>query len=209
MQDVEIGPSTIAQRCSLKSPDYELLTPLDWVVLDFADGHKSLSQLAAIVPADLDAIYKSYLSLRQQGLLTWSSSSLGTSGSSSLPSSQVGLINVSTAERLAAEVYLSPESLTSFRAFLPSLYDETLEIEGELQLLVEFLATQLQHLTAQEVLGLSSSQLDRESVKRAYLARTKIFHPDRYFRKNIGPFSLLLQTLFKATSRAFAVLSAN
>lgn len=206
MQDVEIGPSTIAQRCSLKSPDYELLTPLDWVVLDFADGHKSLSQLAAIVPADLDAIYKSYLSLRQQGLLTWGSSSLGTSDSSS---SQVGLINVSTAERLAAEVYLSPESLTSFRAFLPSLYDETLEIEGELQLLVEFLATQLQHLTAQEILGLSSSQLDRESVKRAYLARTKIFHPDRYFRKNIGPFPLLLQTLFKATSRAFAVLSAN
>jgi curved DNA-binding protein CbpA len=48
---------------------------------------------------------------------------------------------------------------------------------------------------------------DRKALKRAYFALSKEFHPDRYFRKNLGAFQPHLERVFKKIVEAYELLS--
>jgi curved DNA-binding protein CbpA len=56
-----------------------------------------------------------------------------------------------------------------------------------------------------KLLGVEASA-DARSIKRAYFALSKRFHPDRYFRKNLGHYADRLHRIFKALSEAYEVL---
>ena len=64
-------------------------------------------------------------------------------------------------------------------------------------------------LTAAELLGLEEDEITRVLVKQAYMMRTRQFHPDRYFRKNIGVFAPRIAAIFKAVTGAFASLQTK
>ena len=57
-----------------------------------------------------------------------------------------------------------------------------------------------------EILGVPPDA-DRKALKRAYFALSKEFHPDRYFRKNLGPFQGELERVFKKIVEAYELLS--
>ncbi len=57
-----------------------------------------------------------------------------------------------------------------------------------------------------ELLGLDR-RADTKEVKRAYFRVSKEFHPDTYFRKDIGSFTSKINVLFKLISTAYEVLS--
>jgi curved DNA-binding protein CbpA len=57
-----------------------------------------------------------------------------------------------------------------------------------------------------ELLGVERGA-DSQSIKRAYFALSKQFHPDRYFRKNIGGFAERLDRVFKKMVEAYELLS--
>jgi curved DNA-binding protein CbpA len=48
---------------------------------------------------------------------------------------------------------------------------------------------------------------DAREIKRAYFHVSKDYHPDAYFRKNLGTFKERLETLFKRVGKAYEVLS--
>jgi curved DNA-binding protein CbpA len=48
---------------------------------------------------------------------------------------------------------------------------------------------------------------DARAIKKAYFALSKKFHPDRYFRREIGEFAARLQNVFKAIMEAYELLS--
>jgi hypothetical protein len=48
---------------------------------------------------------------------------------------------------------------------------------------------------------------DPKTVKRAYFKLSKEFHPDRYFRKQIGPYAARLERIFKKVLEAHEILS--
>ncbi len=73
-ESLHINPEIVARRCAVKSLDYRQLTPLDWIVLDFADGLKSFSELSRLIPAEPEDIATAYYHLRLLGLITWQSS---------------------------------------------------------------------------------------------------------------------------------------
>ncbi len=57
-----------------------------------------------------------------------------------------------------------------------------------------------------ELLGVAVDADDR-AIKKAYFQKSKRFHPDRYFRKNLGDFEPLVETCFKKLLEAYELLS--
>jgi curved DNA-binding protein CbpA len=57
-----------------------------------------------------------------------------------------------------------------------------------------------------EILGVAANA-DAKEIKRAYFRLSREYHPDRYFRRNIGPFSARLDRIFKKVAEAYELLS--
>ncbi len=57
-----------------------------------------------------------------------------------------------------------------------------------------------------ELLGVDRG-MDGRDIKRAYFALSKEYHPDRYFRRNIGHFQQRLERIFKKGLEAYELLS--
>lgn len=56
-----------------------------------------------------------------------------------------------------------------------------------------------------EILGVPRDA-DERSIKRAYFDLSKLYHPDRYFRREIGPFAKRLDRIFKKVVIAYELL---
>jgi len=83
--------------------------------------------------------------------------------------------------------------------------DARLDLSEELQKELLELAGDLQR-PYHEVLGVPRGA-DARAIKKAYFAKSKRFHPDRYFRRNTGPFAALLEICFKRLLEAYELLS--
>ncbi len=57
-----------------------------------------------------------------------------------------------------------------------------------------------------EILGVALDADDR-TIKKAYFQKSKRFHPDRYFRKNLGEYERVVDTCFKKLLEAYELLS--
>lgn len=57
-----------------------------------------------------------------------------------------------------------------------------------------------------EILGVPRSA-DAREVKRAYFELSKEFHPDRWFRRDVGGFSARIERVFKRIAEAYELLS--
>ena len=243
---LHVDPQVIAHRVPVKSPEYQQLTPLDWVVLDFTDGNRSFEQLTSIIPADLNDLTASMIHLRLLGLLTWESpnksisqrmtqaESSGKPSLSSLDNAErqpslsrnglhesVGTKAVSlsaarpavtlspTIQNYSDEIckqYIPERLFAEFRRFTPTLANESFDIPMEVQVFTEFIHENLSNLNHYELLCIPDGTTNKAVIRQAYMQKTKQFHPDRYFRKNIGAFAPRFAAIFKAISNAFTVL---
>ena len=61
-------------------------------------------------------------------------------------------------------------------------------------------------LTHYELLAIDADA-DGGAIRRAYLERSKRFHPDAWYRKELGPYGPLLSKWFQRLARAYQVLS--
>ena len=83
--------------------------------------------------------------------------------------------------------------------------DESLDIDLTVQRrILEFEASL--GLPYPELLGVERGA-DAKIVKRAYFKLSKEFHPDRYFRREIGDYSARLERIFKKVLEAHEILS--
>ena len=239
-EGLNVDAQAIARRCTVKSPDYDQLTPLDWVVLDFTDGLRTFETMLSFIPANKSDLAASFIHLRLLGLLTWNSPGqnegrtsrnqsenihdMSASGSRELGESQAqrhaqysslsnpGISLEPAQGSFTDEVcsqYLPPRLKNSFKLFQPTLVDSTLDLSVEMQYFTEYLHQNLSSLSPYDLLGLTEGQCTKADVKQAYLLRTKQFHPDRYFRKNIGPFAPRIAAIFKAVTGAFTTLQSK
>jgi len=87
----------------------------------------------------------------------------------------------------------------------PKLLDPNLDIDCDVQrriLEFELSLSRPYH----ELLGVPVGA-DAKVVKRAYFKLSKEFHPDRYFRRQIGPYNQRLERIFKKVLEAHEILS--
>jgi curved DNA-binding protein CbpA len=100
----------------------------------------------------------------------------------------------------------SPPSTTPAGAGSASLsVDPALELPVPLQEKLIRLCARLD-APYHEILGVPSDA-DRKALKRAYFALSKEFHPDRYFRKQLGGFQQPLERVFRKIVEAYELLS--
>jgi len=83
--------------------------------------------------------------------------------------------------------------------------DDSLEIPLELQRRILDFEAGLDR-PYHELLGVELDA-DLRAIKRAFFARSKEFHPDRYFRRRTGPFAARLERIFKRLALAYELLA--
>lgn len=85
--------------------------------------------------------------------------------------------------------------------------DENLEIELDEDFRAEILAkyAEPEDQNAYETLGLKAKASENE-VRIAHIASSKKFHPDRFFKKNLGHYKPKLESLFTRIQKAYALL---
>ena len=86
-----------------------------------------------------------------------------------------------------------------------SRIDPALDITPELQAQILEFAESLDR-SYFELLGVPRDA-DSKQIKRAYFALSKIYHPDRYFRANLGDYSMRLEQIFRKLVEAYELLS--
>lgn len=224
MDNEIIEMETVARRLNTNRNALTQLTVVDWIVLDFTDGKRSFKDLAYTLPTEQSALMASYRHLKALGLITWNNSAHDSSishdphentspgfkrvATHTFASVEVNLDLCAAIADLSDELclqYIPRSLLGSFRSFTPKIADSNYEIELGIQALIEFLSVHIASLTPYEILGVEPNA-DAATIRQAYLKRSRLFHPDRYFRKNIGVFSSHLSSLFKAVTKAFGAL---
>ncbi len=83
--------------------------------------------------------------------------------------------------------------------------DESLDLSVEVQRQVLDFESRLQ-APYHELLGVAVDA-DVRVIKKAYFKLSKSFHPDRYFRRNLGPFQEKIEAIFKKILEAYELLS--
>lgn len=88
--------------------------------------------------------------------------------------------------------------------FEPGQVDPSLQIDVEVQ--EQILAFEAKvDASYHEILGVGRDANER-SIKRAYFQLSKIFHPDRYFGRDVGDFAPRLDRVFRKVALAYELL---
>ncbi|HET9751988.1 MAG TPA: DnaJ domain-containing protein [Myxococcales bacterium] len=81
-----------------------------------------------------------------------------------------------------------------------------LDLPEDIQRELQDLEARGERLTHYQLLGVAADA-DGGAIRRAYLEKSKRFHPDAWYRKQTGPFAPLLSKWFQKLSAACQVLS--
>ncbi len=83
---------------------------------------------------------------------------------------------------------------------------ELVEIELDVRKRILGMFPKLGVLDHYELLNVERTA-DKKAVKRAYFEFAAVFHPDKYFRKELGSFKLKMESLFGRATQAYEVLT--
>lgn len=162
------------------------LSPQEGYLLSRIDGRTPwdlLREIGGLPPDEVDRCLSRWL---EQGVVQVGEGD-ATAGSGAAPDPP----QASAAPARAAE--LRPE------------VDPDLEISVELQQRILGFEARLER-PYHEILGVPRDAPVRD-VKKAYFELSKVFHPDRYFRRRTGPFGERLERIFKKVLEAYEMLS--
>lgn len=166
------------------------LSPQEGYLLSRIDGHTSwetLRQIGGLPPGEIDRCIEAWVA---RGWLEYA-------GKGDIQTGADPAGDGSCADGATAPPPVSPTQGIEVDASLDlseGLQKELLELAADLQ------------RPYHAVLGVPRDA-DVKAIKKAYFAKSKRFHPDRYFRRNTGPFAALLELCFKRLLEAYELLS--
>ncbi len=181
--EASVDGSRIPRLAPDWDPSGSRLSPAEGFLLSRIDGHTPWSQLrliGGIPPEQVDRCLERWIA---EGVVEVSDTGdlrVGGSAGKGEPEPEEGD---------PVEALLEPEidlpldfqrRVLAFEATLDRPYHELLEVERD---------------------------ADGRAIKRAYFARSKEFHPDRYYRKDLGGFRARLEQIFKKIVEAYELLS--
>jgi len=102
----------------------------------------------------------------------------------------------------------TPEHRAAPPRYDPAELDEPAEIDVDKKRRILDLYYRLEELTHYQVLEVDALA-DKKGIKSAYYVMAPEFHPDRFFRKNIGSFKAKIEVVFNRVTIAHDVLTAK
>lgn len=90
----------------------------------------------------------------------------------------------------------------------PSELDEAVDIDLPRRRRILDFYYRLDQLDHYELFGVAANA-DKKAIKAAYFEIVNVFHPDRYFGKNVGSFKSKLEKVFARLTESYDVLSRN
>ena len=84
--------------------------------------------------------------------------------------------------------------------------DDGIALKPDQRVAIEVAFDGIENKTFYEILLLPRSS-DERSIKRAYYRLSKEYHPDKFYRKELGPYKEKLEVIFNKVNEAYRVLS--
>ncbi len=91
---------------------------------------------------------------------------------------------------------------------MPEAPDRETDLTPEQCRRIDALFAELATVDPYRLLGVAPGS-DDKAVRRGYGERVREFHPDRYFRKRLGPYSAKLEAIFERIELAYAELKTR
>lgn len=173
-------------------PTRLVLTPAEGYLLSRIDGATSwvhLRAIGGIAPGEVDRCLERWLA---EGVVVLNS------GNGRIPPAR------SPAPRPPATPPPSEPDGAVFVALSDDL-DPSLEIPVEVQQRICEFEAKLDR-PYHEILGVAADA-DRKVLRKAYFALSRELHPDRFFRRNVGPFGKRLERIFGKIVEAYELLA--
>jgi len=192
------------------------LSPAEGYLLSRIDGRtpwKLLREIGGLAPREVDRCLARWV---EEGVLVVNGAAKPAAASK--PPAKAGAAATTAAAAATARTAAPPSSpppapaaaAAARPATVSAPIDESL-LNASLDLAVE---AQRRILAYERRLGEPYHALlgvpadaDAKAVKRAYFELSKEFHPDRYFRRNTGPFGPRVEKIFKRILEAYELLS--
>lgn len=103
----------------------------------------------------------------------------------------------------------SQTNLTAVKAdSSPVPGDEKVDLDADLRRRIRDTYERLGSMNHYEVLGLRQAA-DRREIKSAYFDLAAVFHPDRYFRRELGAYKEKMEVIFTRVTQAHDVLTSK
>ncbi len=159
------------------------LTAVDRFVLSLVDGTTTARGLAEAIGAEPEEVIASLLKLESLRIVVLPSARDTTTRRASVPPPPA-----------------APPAPAAENG------EEVVDLEPDHQREIDEIHASLATHDHYAVLGLSRDA-DKKAVKRAYFERTSRFHPDRFFRRKLGPYKLKMESVFGRMTEAHDVLT--
>ncbi len=172
-------------------------------LLSQIDGTTPAGILADLVAMEPEILMTLLRRLEKLGVVTWA-------GEAEEKPKQVGLAaKPAAAPTLQVCAEPSPREVAEARDQMDPALAESCDLTRDERLQILAAERDIETKTYWERLqlaGTTVSNLSTADIKRAYFVQSKVFHPDRYFGREIGSFAARLEKIFHALRTAYAVL---
>ncbi len=84
--------------------------------------------------------------------------------------------------------------------------DDGIQLRADQRMAIDVASDGIENKTFYEILLLPRTA-DEQSIKRAYYKLSKEYHPDKFYRKELGPYKAKLEVIFNKVNEAYRVLS--
>ncbi len=88
----------------------------------------------------------------------------------------------------------------------PAELEETIDIDLPRRRQILDTYYRLDQITHYQLFGVAPS-VEKKAIKSAYFAIVNVFHPDRYFGKNVGSFKAKLEKVFSRLTQSYEILA--
>jgi curved DNA-binding protein CbpA len=165
------------------------LSPEEGFLLSRVDGNTKLDQLVKGSGMAFKKALEAFLELKNKGAITWDGAA---------PQGEPA-----AAKQEAGEDAETPP--WEGMKFDPFELKEEVDLDEETKKKILYYHTTMHDQTHYEMLRVGR-RAEAKEIKRAYFKVSREFHPDSFFRKNLGSYKQKIEAIFKRISQAYEVL---